>query len=383
MSATAVSRVALAVILAGAFAVYAAANAVVPLAAELRDQVGLGAGGAGPFLAPFALGFGIGSVLWFAGARARAPHVLLPAALAGTAAAGVLLVVAGSLPLAAAGRVLAGACAAGYPAVAQAVLASSAAPGRRGRAVGGFVVAVVLGSFGGQALAGGLAAVVPARAAIALVCVVLPLACAAALPAVLPAVAPAPAGTGATARIVREQWPVLTVAFLAFGAYWMLLAQLPAAVREERFSLSAAAAGLVPLAGILGAAAALATGALADRRGNRLAMTATLCAGAAGLALTVPAGPGLAVFVTGFAVFATGYWGYLPVAAAETVTRARPADRQGAVMALYAAMWSGAALASAAGTLLDSWTHAALAALIAWAAAVAVAAGTFTRGRHA
>jgi hypothetical protein len=89
------------------------------------------------------------------------------------------------------------------------------------------------------------------------------------------------------------------------------------------------------------------------------------------------------LFAAAFGLFTAGYWGYLPAAAAETVARVRPSDRQGGMMALYAAMWSGAALASAAGPALGGWTGVVAVALCCQAAAIVVAATTFTRGGHA
>jgi MFS transporter, YNFM family, putative membrane transport protein len=381
-AATALSGGAFAVVLAGAFAVYATANAVVPIATELRAAVGLGAGGAGPFLAPFALGFGSGCVLWYLLGRDRPARLLLPASLAGTAAAGIAVVAAGSLPVAAGGRALAGAAAAGFPAAAQALIASAVAPERRGRMVGAFVMAVVLGSFAGQALAGGLGEAMPATRVMAVVGVALPLACALVLAAVLPVAARAPRGSSSTGVVLRDAWPVLAVAFLAFGGYWMLLGELPALLRGGRFGLGPGEAGLVPLVGLLGIGAAAVTGVVCDRRGHRAAMTGTLCAGAAGLVLTLPSG-GLVLFTAAFGLFAAGYWGYLPAAAAETVARVRAIDRQGAMMALYAAMWGGAGLASAAGPALGGWTAVVAAALCCQAAAIVIAATTFTRGGDA
>jgi MFS family permease len=161
----------------------------------------------------------------------------------------------------------------------------------------------------------------------------------------------------------------------------MLLGELPALLRGGRFGLGPAEAGLVPLVGLLGVAAAAATGLACDRRGHRSAMTATLAVGGAGLALTLPSA-GLPVLVVAFGLFTAGYWGYLPAAAAETVARVRASDRQGAMMALYAAMWSGAGVASAAGPALGGWTGVVAAALCCQAVAILVAATTFTRGRR-
>ena len=167
-----------ALVLAGAFLVYASANAVVPVASELRAAVGLGGSGAAIFLQPFAVGFGLGSVVWLLGARAGAARVVLPLSLVLGAAAGVLLTVAAVPEAAVVARVLAGAAAAGYPAAAQALIADTVAADRRARGLGGFIACVVAGSFAGQAIAGAVADAASARVAIALVCVAAPAACA-------------------------------------------------------------------------------------------------------------------------------------------------------------------------------------------------------------
>ena len=108
-------------------------------------------------------------------------------------------------------------------------------------------MAVVAGSFIGQAVVGGMAEALSTGVALALVCVVAPLAAAVALWRALPSASPAaPAGIAGRARIpelLARQWPVLSVAFLSFGGYWLLLSQLPVALRDERFHLSAGEAG--------------------------------------------------------------------------------------------------------------------------------------------
>lgn len=368
---------------------YASANAPVPVATELRAAAGLTGSDAAVFLLPFAAGFGAGTLAWLAAARHRAPRAVLPLSLGLVAAATVPALLVPAPAATVASRVAVGLASAGYPAVAQSAITRAAAPARRGRLIGGFVMAVVAGSFLGQALVGGIAQVAGARAALAAVCVAAPLAAAVLLWRTLlrspaagrPAPAPADAGAG-IARVARRQWPVLAVALLGFGGYWLLLSRLPVALRDERFHLTAAEAGLLPAIGLLGVGTAWIAGRAADRMGQRLPMTATLVAGIAGLAVTLPAGAPLWAFAAGYGLFLAAYWGYLPPASAEVAARSGDHDRQPALMALYAAMWTGAAVAPALGAALHGWTAAALAAGAAWAVAAAVAAATFTAPRR-
>jgi MFS family permease len=130
--------------------------------------------------------------------------------------------------------------------------------------------------------------------------------------------------------------------------------------------------------GMAGALTASATGHLSDRIGQRGPMVGTLALGLVGLIPTLAADEPLWLFAAGYAVFLAAYWGYLPAASQEVTARSRPEDRQAALMAFYAAMWLGAAVAPAAGLVLEGWNAAALVALGAWALAVAIAAATFT-----
>ncbi len=359
--------------------VYASANAVVPIAAELRAALDMDDGGAGIFLGPFAVGFGVGCFAWFILARHRPARLLLPLALGLTAAGAVPLVVMDVPSVAVGARVLTGLGAAGYPAAAQAVIAAGAGPSARGRMIGGFVMAVVSGSFVGQAIVGALADATSVEAALAVVCVLAPAALAVALWRVLPAQGHAPAGAARApvGPLLARQWPVLAVAFLAFAGYWLLLGELPVVLREERYALSAAQAGALPMVGMLGVLAAFTTGRLSDGRAQRMPMVATLVIGAAALAVTLASSAPLWLFAAGYGIFLAGYWGYLPPASAEVAARAHPNERQAALMAFYAAMWAGAALAPLVATLVAGWAAAAGVVLGAWAVAAVIAAATF------
>jgi YNFM family putative membrane transporter len=385
ISGVPVTRAVNRLLLAGAFVIYASANAPVPVSAELRAQLGLSGSSAAVFMLPFAAGFGAGSFAWLAFGRRRSAKVVLPLSLAVVAAASVALLLARSPGVAVAARVLVGMAAAGFPAVAQAVISHAAAPTERGRRLSAFVVAVVAGSFlGGQAIVGALADLASVEVAIGLVCVVAPALVAVALWRELPASSPAPdpdahAHTKSTARMVLDLAPVLIVAALSFGGYWLLLSELPVALRTERFHLSAAEAGLVPSLGLMGALTASATGRMSDRVGQRAPMLATLALGIVGLAVTLPTGVPLWLFALGYGAFLAAYWGYLAPASAEVSARSSHQDRQPALLAFYAAMWLGAAVAPVAGSVLADWGDAVIAVLAAWALAAAVAAATFTR----
>lgn len=361
-----------------------------PVAAELRADIGLTGSGAAVFLLPFAAGFGVGSFLWFGLARRRPARLVLPLSLAMVALASVGLLVDGGEATMVTARVAVGIASAGFPAAAQTVITRAVDPRDRGRMIGGFVIAVVAGSFIGQALTGAIADAASVTVALTVVCVAAPLLVAAVLLRVLPD-GPGPAPTGGSDvagpssgvwRLLVDQWPVLVVAALSFGGYWLMLSELPVVLRDERFALSAAQAGALPSLGLLGIATAIVAGRGSDRRGPRLPMVASLALGLAGLALTLPAGGPLWLFAGAYGVFLAAYWGYLPVASAEVAARSRPADRQPALMAFYAAMWTGAAVAPALGEVLDGWNAAALCVLGAWAVALVVAASRFTDGHH-
>jgi MFS family permease len=118
---------------------------------------------------------------------------------------------------------------------------------------------------------------------------------------------------------------------------------------------------------------------MSDRLGQRAPMVATLAVGIVGVAVTLPSGCPLWLFALGYGAFIAAYWGYLPPASAEVSARSSHHDRQPALLAFYAAMWLGAAVAPAAGSLLSSWTQAVAAVLAAWAISAVVAALTFTR----
>jgi MFS family permease len=369
-------------VLAGGYLVYASANAVVPLAAELRAQLGLGGTGAAVFLVPFAVGFAAGVPLWalFAG-RWPAIRTMVVALLAASVG-GFLVAMTARPEVAVAARVLLGVAAAGYAPAAQAFVADAVEPARRGRALAGFVAAVVAGSFAGQATAGVLGDAIGARSALLVLTALLPAAVAVGLALVLRATS-VPQAAQASPRILHvaaSVAPVLAVAALTFGGYWLLLSALPSVLRSGPFDLSAAEAGLVPLLGSLGIAGALISGHLVDRHGQRLPMCVVLAIGLASLALTGFSGEHLVVFAIGYGLFASAYWSYLPPAGAEIAVRTAPGgDRQAGLRLLYAAMWLGASISPLLLWVTSSWPVLTALAFVAWAAALLIALLTFTR----
>ena len=229
--------------------------------------------------------------------------------------------------------------------------------------IGGFVMAVIAGSFIGQAIVGALAEWSSPAVALAAVCVVAPAGgrgrpCGGACPRRPRRGAPhrgrrrgghagAPvAGPGGGLPQLRR----------------VLAAAVPAPRRAARRALPpdrrARPARCRPI-GLLGLVAAWAHRSRVDRLGQRAPMTGDPDAcGLAGLAAD-PARrrrrSGCSPPATGCSWPATG--ATCRPASAEVAARARERDRQPALMAFYAAMWTGAAVAPALGAVLDSWTR--------------------------
>jgi len=350
-------------------------------------QIGLTGGDAAVFMLPFAVGFGVGCLAWFAVARHRSPRLLVPLALVLVAAATGVLLVADAPAVAGGARFLVGVASAAFPAASQAVIAGGAGPRTRGRMIGGFAAAVVSGGVVGQAAIGGLADLLSTRWALAIVGIAAPSLTALALRATLMPSRPGDGhdeiGPRRVSRLVRDQWPPLALAALLFGPYWLMLSQLTETVRVERFQLSAAEAGLLPILGASGVLTTLGSGWLSDRRGHRIPTLATIGLGAAGLAVALVTDAPLWMFAAGFGIFIAAYWGFLAPGSSEVAHRAHARDRQQALMAFYASAWVGAAIFTALGTQLAGWTQAAVVTLAAWGVAAVIAGATFQRGHVA
>lgn len=368
---------------------YVSANSPIPIVGELRRSVGLSGENASLFMLPFVTGFTTGSITWFLVARHRSARMLLPLALILVAATTIVLVVAPDPSIAGLARFGAGIATAGFPAAAQAVITRSAPLRQRGRLLGGFAAAVVTGGVIGQALVGALADLWSAEMSLLALCAAAPLLVAGAL-----RVVPAHAGTGAPGidagtpgppiaigALIRRQWPTFAITALMFGSYWLVLTELAAELRGDRFGLSPAAAGALPLLGAAGALTTLAVGAWTDRVGERRPTVAIVLVGVAALAVMLHPATPLWLFAVAVGTFIAAYWGALPSCTAEVARRADAGERQPAMMAFYAAAGVGAILLTGTGTLWPGWTLACLVSLAAWLASAAIALGWFHHGR--
>jgi predicted MFS family arabinose efflux permease len=292
-----------------------------------------------------------------------------------------MLVSSGTPQVAGAARFAIGLASAAFPAATQAFISQAVPPRLRGRLIGGFAAAVVAGGVLGQALVGVLADLTSAGSGLVAVCAVAPLITAVALRAALPGAAPAgdEAPPRAIPHLLMSQWPPLALAALMFGTYWLMLTQLAATVRAERFGLSAAEAGLLPILGVVGIITTLGGGWWSDRVGPRAPVVATAALGLGAIAVTIPEQTPLWLFGGAFGLFIAAYWGFLAPGASEVAARSHGRDRQPAMMAFYAAAWVGAAVFTALGTAFPGWVPAGVVTVAAWTVSGAIALGTFGR----
>ena len=371
-------------VLAGTFAVYAAASFAGPIAPDIAAGIGRPSGDPAFLVVPFAAAFGLCFPAWGRLADRRGVRLPIIASLALTAVAGCALVIVDSSEAMIGLRLLQGAAAAGVPPAAQAYIVRSAPPGQSGRAVGAMMVAVLLGTLASQGIAGLLEAVAGWRVAVLVLAGGL-----AAVAGVWAAVVLEPSSAEASQaqppplrRLLadRRVSSAYAIAALLFGSYWTLLAGLGETLRVERFDLSASVAGLVPMLGLLGVLTTIATGRAVDRFRQRAPMLALAGTGAA-LALFASAQQSLPGFVVVVGLFLTVYWALLPIASVQV---ARHAPREGTATALalvFSALWLGAAAwGLGASLLLDGFTEVALATAASWALAGVVALAFEGRG---
>ena len=377
MTATAELRDGRRAVLAGTFAVYAAASFAGPIAPDIAAGIGRPSGDPAFLVVPFAAAFGLCFPAWGRLADRRGARLPIVASLALTAIAGCALVVVESSEAMIALRLLQGAAAAGVPPAAQAYMVRSAPPARSGRAVSAMMVAVLLGTLASQGIAGLLEAVAGWRVAVLVLAGGV-----AAVAGIWGALVLEPSSAeGAEAqpsplrRLIadRRVSSAYLIAALLFGSYWTLLAGLGETLRFERFGLSASVAGLVPMLGLLGVLTTIATGRAVDRFRQRAPMLALAVTGAV-LALVLSGQRSLAGFVVVVGLFLTVYWALLPIASVQVARHAPPESTATALALVFSALWLGAAAwGLGASLLLEGFTEVALATAASWALAGVVA----------
>lgn len=384
MTGTAELRSGRRAVLAGTFAVYAAASFAGPIAPDIATGIGRPSGDPAFMVVPFAAAFGLCFPAWGRLADRRGTRLPIIASLALTAVAGCALVVVDTSEAMIGLRLLQGAGAAGVPPAAQAYLVRSAPAGQSGRAVGAMMVAVLLGTLASQTIAGLLAAVAGWRVAVLVLAGVL-----AAVAGTWAAVVLEPSTAEASQapppplrRLLadRRVSSAYVIAALLFGSYWTLLAGLGETLRFERFDLSASVAGLVPMLGLLGVLTTMATGRAVDRFRQRGPMLALAGTGAL-LAVVASAQQSLAGFVIVVGLFLTVYWALLPIASVQVARHAPPETTATALALVFSALWLGAAAwGLVASVLLDGFTEVALATAASWALAGVAALAFEGRG---
>lgn len=350
-----------------------------------------------PFCAAFALAF----VPWGRWVDAHGATATMSAASVLLLATGGLLL----LPLGDAGwvgaRALQGAAAAGFPPAAQAALAALGGARGAGRAIGGMSIAVALGTLLVPLLCGLAEPAVGTAPVLAAGALGLPFL---ALTAIRPLTQGARAlGEDASAGSrpqaadgpVRLAWTSGLVAawacaFLVLLAYWTVVTRAAPLLGPEGAGLGEDGARAVPLVGgLVGIALTGSVAAAADRHGPRAPMVVVLVAGTLGLGLAAAAATA-AVAAAGVALFVTAYWCYLTLVGLQVVRSTAAAVHGRALGALYASMWTGAAVGGGLVTLVSAWTAVIAICAVAWLLAAGVAARWFldaerrpARGRRA
>jgi MFS family permease len=358
------------------FAAYLPASAIPTLAgragaAESWDP--------GLLVVPFCAAFAIAFPVWGRVADRCDRRVTITAGLLLLSAAGLVVAAASSPAVAVLGRALTGLGAAAIPPAAQAELTRRSGDARAGRAIGGMMIAVAIATLGGPILAKTIEAAGAGWTGTTL-------ALGTAVPLIagvaawlLAAPAPAPGErrrTPTPLHLNRGLTAGWVVSALVLAGYWTVLTRLGVALGEDGLDASEGLALAAPLTGALGIPLVVLAARATDRLGPRLPMLATLATGAVSFAgAAVAATP--AAFVAAAGVGLAAYWAYLPTVSVQVQRSADPAARGRAVGWLYASMWSGAAVAGAAGALAGDWRPVLLGAGAAWLVAFVVAARGF------
>jgi MFS family permease len=372
---------------------YLPASAIPALAAERGWDPGL-------LVVPFCAAFALSFPLWGRVADRRERRVVIAGGLLLLAGAGAVVAAAGSPLVAGIGRGLEGLAAAAIPPAAQAELTRGSGDGRAGRAIGGMMIAVALATLGGPILA---TALLDSGAGwggtVALLAVVVPAACAAAVvllaggaKALKPAAPPLEPAASALQPAASMLQPAASprapldvnrglaagwlVSMLVLAGYWTVLTRLGVALGEDGLDAPKGLQLAAPLVGALGIPLVVIAARSCDRFGPRAPMVVTLAVGAAGFTAAAAA-PSAAAFAACAGIGLAAYWAYLPVVSVQVQRSAPAAARGRAVGWLYAAMWSGAAVAGAAGSLAGSWRAVLAGAGLSWALALLVASKSF------
>ena len=274
----------------------------------------------------------------------------------GASVLGLAAMLAPSLPVLVAIRVLQGLALAGVPAVAMAYLAEEVERGSLGRAIGLFIAGNSIGGLFGRVAAGALADHGGWRVALGGVGV-LSVTCAVVFALVLPRSAhfrPAPPRVGGLLASLRQNVAdsgllrLYLISFSALGAFVTVYNYLTFRLGGPPFRLSSTVIGLLFVVYLAGTYSSAAAGRLADRHGRYRVLAGGVLVTALGALLTLSGS--LAVIVAGLVVLTAGFFAAHSVASGWVGARARVAPAQAS--ALYmCAFYTGSSVAGSVGGL--------------------------------
>src|SRR5215472_11576028 len=272
----------------------------------------------------------------------------------GASVLGLAAMLAPSLPVLVAIRVLQGLALAGVPAVAMAYLAEEVERASLGRAMGLFIAGNSIGGLSGRVAAGALADHGGWRVALAGVGA-LSVTCAIVFALVLPRSAhfrPAQARVRGLLASLRRNVAdtgllrLYLIAFAMLGAFVTVYNYLTFRLSRPPFGLPSTAIGLLFAAYLAGTVSSAAAGRLADRHGRYRVLAGGLLVAALGALLTLSGS--LAVIVAGLVVLTAGFFAAHSVASSWVGARAPVAPAQAS--ALYmCAFYVGSSVAGSAG----------------------------------